>query len=99
VPDELVVTNSAGINHRSEPRGASGFLLQEMPGEDIVTRPPGGQGSDSLLAPAVTRRLIQRFAGSWPVVPSSASQLSILTRREMNVLRGALGDSAGSAGI
>ena len=45
------------------------------------------RGSDSLLAPAVTRRLIQRFAGSPPIAPSSASQLTALTRREMDVLR------------
>jgi DNA-binding NarL/FixJ family response regulator len=68
--------------------GASGFLLKDMPGEDIVTAVrQAARGSDSLLAPAVTRRLIQRFAGSRP--PSSASQLSTLTRREMDVLRDA----------
>jgi DNA-binding NarL/FixJ family response regulator len=70
--------------------GASGFLLKDMPGEDIVTAVrQAARGSDSLLAPAVTRRLIQRFAGSQPTAPSSASQLSTLTRREMDVLRDA----------
>jgi DNA-binding NarL/FixJ family response regulator len=70
--------------------GASGFLLKDMPGEDIVTAVrQAARGSDSLLAPAVTRRLIQRFAGSQPAAPSSASQLSTLTRREMDVLRDA----------
>ncbi len=68
--------------------GASGFLLKDMPGEDIVTAVrQAARGSDSLLAPAVTRRLIQRFAGSRPIKPSSASQLTALTRREMDVLR------------
>jgi len=67
---------------------ASGFLLKDMPGEDIVTAVrQAARGSDSLLAPAVTRRLIQRFAGSRPIKPSSASQLTALTRREMDVLR------------
>jgi DNA-binding NarL/FixJ family response regulator len=70
--------------------GTSGFLLKDMPGEDIVTAVrQAARGSDSLLAPAVTRRLIQRFAGSQPAAPSSASQLSTLTRREMDVLRDA----------
>ncbi len=70
--------------------GASGFLLKDMPGEDIVTAVrQAARGSDSLLAPAVTRRLIQRFASSRPVMPSSASQLSTLTRREVDVLRDA----------
>jgi DNA-binding NarL/FixJ family response regulator len=68
--------------------GASGFLLKDMPGEDIVTAVrQAARGSDSLLAPAVTRRLIHRFAGSRPAAPSSASQLATLTRREMDVLR------------
>jgi DNA-binding NarL/FixJ family response regulator len=68
--------------------GASGFLLKDMPGEDIVTAVrQAARGSDSLLAPAVTRRLIQRFAGSRPVTPSAASQLTALTRREIDVLR------------
>jgi DNA-binding NarL/FixJ family response regulator len=68
--------------------GASGFLLKDMPGEDIVTAVrQAARGSDSLLAPAVTRRLIHQFAGSRPAAPSSASQLATLTRREMDVLR------------
>lgn len=67
--------------------GASGFLLKDMPGEDIVTAVrQAARGSDSLLAPAVTRRLIQRFAGRRPVRPSAA-ELSTLTPREIDVLR------------
>jgi len=68
--------------------GASGFLLKDMPGEDIVTAVrQAARGSDALLAPAVTRRLIHRFAGSRPAAALSASQLATLTRREMDVLR------------
>jgi DNA-binding NarL/FixJ family response regulator len=68
--------------------GASGFLLKDMSGEDIVTAVrQAARGSDTLLAPAVTRRLIQRFAGSRPVARSSAAELSTLTHREMDVLR------------
>ena len=68
--------------------GASGFLLKDMSGEDIVTAVrQAARGSDALLAPAVTRRLIQRFAGTRPVAPPSAAQLNTLTTREMDVLR------------
>jgi DNA-binding NarL/FixJ family response regulator len=68
--------------------GASGFLLKDMRGEDIVTAVrQAARGSDSLLAPAVTRRLIQRFAGSRPAVRPSAAGLGTLTHREMDVLR------------
>jgi DNA-binding NarL/FixJ family response regulator len=68
--------------------GASGFLLKDMPGEDIVTAVrQAARGSDALLAPAVTRRLIQRYAGSRPVVLPAAAKLSTLTHRETDVLR------------
>jgi len=68
--------------------GASGFLLKDMPGEDIVTAVrQAARGSDALLAPAVTRRLIQRFAVSRPAIRPSAAELSTLTHREIDVLR------------
>jgi DNA-binding NarL/FixJ family response regulator len=68
--------------------GASGFLLKDMPGEEIVIAVrQAARGSDSLLAPSVTRRLVQRFAGSRPVARTSAVELNTLTHREMDVLR------------
>jgi len=68
--------------------GASGFLLKDMPGEEIVTAVrQAARGSDCLLAPSVTRRLIQRFAARRPIASSSAAALSTLTRRETDVLR------------
>ena len=47
--------------------GASGFLLKDMPGEDIVMAiRQAARGTGSLLAPALTRRLIERFATTLP---------------------------------
>jgi DNA-binding NarL/FixJ family response regulator len=67
--------------------GASGFLLKDMSGEEIVTAVrQAAKGGDALLAPAVTRRLIQRFTGTRPASGSSA-ELDSLTHREMDVLR------------
>jgi DNA-binding NarL/FixJ family response regulator len=67
---------------------AEGFLLKDMPGEDIVTAVrQAARGSDSLLAPAVTRRLIQQFAESRPAARSSVAELGTLTHREIDVLR------------
>jgi DNA-binding NarL/FixJ family response regulator len=66
--------------------GAAGFLLKDMPGEDIlVAIRQAARGGDALLAPAVTRRLIERFASAAPREPSPA--LSGLTAREIEVLR------------
>ena len=43
--------------------GASGFLLKDMPGPQIVAGLRAVAGGDALLAPAITRRLIEEFAG------------------------------------
>jgi DNA-binding NarL/FixJ family response regulator len=66
--------------------GATGFLLKDMPGEDIVLAVrQAARGADALLAPAVTRRLIERFAGSRRADAGQA--LRDLTDREVQVLR------------
>ena len=45
--------------------GASGFLLKDMAGEEICNAVrQAARGTDALLAPAVTRRLVERFARS-----------------------------------
>jgi len=68
--------------------GASGFLLKDMSGEDIVAAVrQAARGADSLLAPALTRRLIERFAGGRPPVRVSPIALRELTNREAEVLR------------
>ena len=68
--------------------GASGFLLKDMAGEDIVTAVrQAARGGDSLLAPALTRRLIERFAGSQQSLRGSPAALGELTNRELEVLR------------
>ena len=68
--------------------GASGFLLKDMSGEDIVSCVrQAARGADSLLAPALTRRLVERFAGSQPPLRVSSTALRDLTNREAEVLR------------
>jgi DNA-binding NarL/FixJ family response regulator len=72
--------------YRAMNAGASGFLLKDMPAEDIVAAVrQAARGSDALLAPAVTRRLLERFAHSGIRRPSS--DLDRLTKREVDVLR------------
>jgi DNA-binding NarL/FixJ family response regulator len=67
--------------------GATGFLLKDMPAEDIVvaTR-QAARGVDALLAPSLTRRLIDRFAGAAPRLTVSHERLRDLTPREREVL-------------
>jgi len=72
--------------YRAMRAGATGFLLKDMAGEDIVTAVrQAARGTDALLAPALTRRLLDRFAMA-PLAPS-VEQLDHLTPREIEVLR------------
>jgi DNA-binding NarL/FixJ family response regulator len=65
--------------------GASGFLLKDAPEEQLVAGIRIVADGGSLFAPAVTRRLIERFAGLHPRTPPPG--LDDLTSREVEVLR------------
>jgi DNA-binding NarL/FixJ family response regulator len=65
--------------------GASGFLLKDAPEEQLVAGIRIVAEGGSLFAPAVTRRLIERFADAAPTEPPPA--LAELTPRELEVLR------------
>ncbi|CAM5708543.1 DNA-binding response regulator OS=Streptomyces alboniger OX=132473 GN=CP975_19745 PE=4 SV=1 [Streptomyces alboniger] len=43
--------------------GASGFLLKDVTPEQLISAVRTVRSGDALLAPAVTRRLVERFAG------------------------------------
>ncbi len=66
--------------------GASGFLLKDVRPGHLVNAVRLVRQGDALLAPAITRRLVQRFArpGTDPAVPHAA--VSTLTPREREVL-------------
>jgi DNA-binding NarL/FixJ family response regulator len=66
--------------------GASGFLLKRTPAEDLVAAVRIVAAGEALLAPSVTRRLLDTFARSKPASPPSAPSLDELTDRERQVL-------------
>lgn len=67
--------------------GASGFLLKDVSRERLVAAVRDVAAGDMLLAPAITRRLIERFARRRPAAaPSGYPALSTLTEREVEVL-------------
>lgn len=66
--------------------GASGFLLKDALPEELVQAVRVVAGGDALLAPSVTRRVIERFAGRRPRPARSLVALSELTEREREVL-------------
>lgn len=65
--------------------GASGFLLKNAPPEELVHAVRVVAAGDALLAPSVTRRIIEQFARR-PVKPELGEQLEALTAREREVL-------------
>jgi DNA-binding NarL/FixJ family response regulator len=72
--------------YRAMRAGASGFLLKDMPAEDIVTAVRQvARGADALLAPALTRRLVDRFTETGARL--TTVDLDRLTAREVDVLR------------
>ncbi len=65
--------------------GASGFLLKDSPRHDLIAAVRAAAAGDALLAPSVTRRLIEAFA-RLPPETASPSRLAALTARERDVL-------------
>jgi DNA-binding NarL/FixJ family response regulator len=66
--------------------GASGFLLKDAPPEQLVDAIRVVAAGDALLAPSVTRRVIEEFARRPSPGPPPAT-LAELTARELEVLR------------
>ncbi|MEV0314816.1 response regulator transcription factor [Nonomuraea fuscirosea] len=67
--------------------GASGFLLKDVSPEHLVAAVRLVRSGDALLAPTITRRLVERFARRDNVKPTLHRDLSTLTPRELDVLR------------
>jgi DNA-binding NarL/FixJ family response regulator len=66
--------------------GASGFLLKDAPADQLVTAIRVVAAGDALLAPSITRRLIEEFARRPPSNVRPA-ELEALSPRELDVLR------------
>jgi DNA-binding NarL/FixJ family response regulator/signal transduction histidine kinase len=66
--------------------GASGFLLKDAPPEQLVAGIRVIAEGESLLAPTVTRRLIETFLRERTPAPEPPPALAELTHRELEVL-------------
>lgn len=68
--------------------GASGFLLKDVPRADFIQAIRIVAAGEALLAPSVTRRLLDRFASRLPPAGQADSdRLRELTEREREILR------------
>jgi DNA-binding NarL/FixJ family response regulator len=67
--------------------GASGFLLKDVEPEHLLAAIHTIARGDSLLAPSVTRRLIEAYIRDHPPTRQPAPGLDELTPRELEILR------------
>ena len=77
-PDEYV--------YKALRAGASGFVLKDIPPEELVNGVRTVADGGALLAPSITRRLIGKFAERLAVDTRTSSRLERLTNREREVL-------------
>ena len=66
--------------------GASGFLLKDVSPEQLVAAVRLVRCGDALLAPTITRRLVERFAHQDKPATTAHRDLAALTPRELEVL-------------
>jgi DNA-binding NarL/FixJ family response regulator len=69
--------------------GASGFLLKDTPPEQLVDGIRAVASGDALLAPSITKRVIEEFVSKPRAVapPSPPAEVGDLTDRELEVLK------------
>lgn len=76
-PDEYV--------YRALRAGASGFVLKDIPPEELVAAIRVVADGGALLSPKITQRLVSRFARKVSADSDKAKRLSQLTEREREV--------------
>jgi DNA-binding NarL/FixJ family response regulator len=88
-PPTIVVLTTFDQNeyvYRALRAGAAGFLLKDAPSTRLIAAVRAAATGDSLIDPAITRRMVERFTE--PAQPQGLPpQLAMLTDRELDVLR------------
>ena len=67
--------------------GASGFLLKDVPAEQLAAGIRTVARGEALLAPSITRRLIEEFTRPPPAPPEPPAGFDELTPRELEVFK------------
>jgi DNA-binding NarL/FixJ family response regulator len=89
-PARILVLTTFDVDeyvHAAIRAGASGFLLKDVTPAKLLEAIRVVAAGDALLAPTVTRRLLERFASTLPQRDHSSAMLGELTARETEVLR------------
>lgn len=88
-PTRVLVLTTFDVDeyvYRALRAGASGFLLKDVRPEQLVEAVRTTAAGEALLAPAITRRLIEELV-SRPPAGGVPDELARLTERELEVLR------------
>jgi DNA-binding NarL/FixJ family response regulator len=89
-PPRVVVLTTFDQNEyvvRALRAGAYGFLLKDAPASRLVTAVRAAASGEALIEPAITRRLLERFAAPDAGPTALPASLRSLTDRELEVLR------------
>jgi DNA-binding NarL/FixJ family response regulator len=89
VPGKIVILTTYDLDEYvfdALAAGASGFLLKHVPPEELVRGVRVAASGEALLAPSITKRLIEEFAKQRAPVRASGTDLKTLTDREREVL-------------
>jgi DNA-binding NarL/FixJ family response regulator len=89
VPGKIVILTTYDLDEYvfdALAAGASGFLLKHVPPEELVRGVRVAASGEALLAPSITKRLIEEFAKQRAPVRASGTDLKSLTDREREVL-------------
>jgi len=73
--------------HKALRTGASGFVLKDLPPEDLAPAIRTVADGGALLSPSITKRLIATFAEHLAADTAISDRLDRLTERERDVLR------------
>jgi DNA-binding NarL/FixJ family response regulator len=90
VPSKIVILTTYDLDEYvfdALAAGASGFLLKHVPPEELVRGVRVAASGEALLAPSITKRLIEEFAKHRAPVRAAGTDLNTLTDREQEVMR------------
>lgn len=89
-PPKVVLLTTFDLDeyvHRALRAGAMGFLLKDTPPRDLVSAVRTVEEGNAMLAPSITKRMLERFASSASgTAAEAARRLQVLSDRERDVL-------------
>ncbi|MFD0801355.1 response regulator [Streptomonospora algeriensis] len=89
-PPKVLVLTTFDLDeyvHRALRAGAVGFLLKDTPPRDLISAVRTIHEGNAMLAPSITKRMLERFADSASrTAAEAARRLQVLSDRERDVL-------------